>query len=214
MIFKYKDIEIADDFLNMLFSECITENVDFLEDTFLDNIIHKTLIHKFSKILPKLYSITEHLIENSSLNIEVNEHIVKLFSISALSVCVLNEMDFLKEFKFKKNNYEIELKSMLEELKLGGIGNGLVKNLADIYKAIVEMSVNLFGSKKIFEIFSKANFLDTIDAYIIKHSLSINNIASYFAKIFNTIYALYANKLNDKIAQISKKKTVIINEIL
>ena len=218
MIFKYQDIEMADEFLDMLFSDSISERAEFIEDTFLDTIIHKCLIDKYEGILPKLYSITTHLIKNSSLKVVLTDKIIKLFTLAALSVCVMDDMDFLKENKFKKSDYEIELKSILEELKLNGVGNGLVRNLADIYKAITDMSSNLFKTKKIFEIFSKPNFLHTIDSYIQKYSLSINNISSYFDKIFNVIHTLYIkpNKLDTKLASISqnnnKVKSFVINE--
>lgn len=199
-ILKYQDLKMADDFLNSLFTNIVLENNELLKDTFLDKLeIHKILIDKFKNIIPELDKMSLDLIKNSKLNIQTNDKVVMLFSIAALSVCILDEAKFLIEHDIVKTEYELEVKSILEELKLSGVGNGLVKNLSSIYTSIISLSIKIFKSTDIYDSLSKPNLLKSIDIYINKFKLSINDFPTNFSRLSEIIADIYINtgKLDD-----------------
>jgi len=220
-IIKYGDIDRADIFLKLLFSENILEKNEILHNGFMDKLkIHKILVKKYKDILSTLDILTLFLIKNS--NLELDEKMISLFTIAALSVCILEEEKFLTEFKFKKEDYEIEIKSILEELKMSGIGNGLVKSLSEIFKSIFNMSKILFKSKDIYNSFNEPNLLKSIVLYIKRYKLSINDFLTNFDGLIDTIHNVYikTGKLDDiknKLSKISQKpdidKVFTINEI-
>ena len=221
-IAKYLDLKIADDFLNMLFVSPVMEKVELLNDTFVDKLkMHKVLIDKYKDIVPLLDLISVSLIKNSKLPIEMDDKAIMLFSIAALSVSSNNEGKFLKENDFKKEEYEVEIKSLLEELKLSGIGNNLVKNLSGIYDSIISMSKKIFDTKDIFSSLSEPNLLQSINLYIKKYKLSINDFSSDFEKLSDTIENVYVktgklddfkNKLSQKTEKPVGDKVLSINE--
>ena len=191
-ILKYKDLEIVEDFLSMLFNSSILEKVELLNDTFIDKLeMHKILIEEYKNIIPLLDLISISLIKNSKLPIETNEKAVMLFSIAALSVCLKDDAKFLIDNDFVKGEYETELKSILEELKLNGIGNNLVKNLSGIYHSIINMSKNIFKLKDIFSSLNEPNLLKSVDIYIKKYKLSLNDFSSNFDNLYNIISNTY-----------------------
>ena len=214
-IAKYLDLKIADDFLNMLFVSPVMEKVELLNDTFVDKLkMHKVLIDKYKDIVPLLDLISVSLIKNSKLPIEMDDKAIMLFSIAALSVSSNNEGKFLKENDFKKEEYEVEL-------KLSGIGNNLVKNLSGIYDSIISMSKKIFDTKDIFSSLSEPNLLQSINLYIKKYKLSINDFSSDFEKLSDTIENVYVktgklddfkNKLSQKTEKPVGDKVLSINE--
>ena len=118
-IAKYHQIEIADDFLKYLFSESILETNMLIDNSFLDKLkIHKLLSEEYKSIIGILLMIAEVLVKNSNLNINVDDKLIYLFTLAGLSVCILNEGLFIKKNNINKNDYEIEIKSLLEELLL------------------------------------------------------------------------------------------------
>ena len=220
-IAKYLDLKIADDFLNMLFISSVMEKVELLNDTFVDKLkMHKVLIEKYKDIVPLLDLISISLITNSKLPIEMDDKAIMLFSIASLSVCIKDDAKFLLDNDFVKGEYELELKSILEELKLSGIGNNLVKSLSDIYNSIIDMSKSIFGVKDIFSSLSEQNLLQSINLYIKKYKISINDFSSEFQKLSDTIENVYIktgkldnfkNKLIQKSVE-PNKKVFSINE--
>ena len=199
-ILKYKEIENAEEFLNYLFIDSVLESTDFPENTFFDKLtIHKLLVEEYKTILSRLDLITLELLKNSSLNIELTNKVIMLFSIAALSVCILDENKFLLDNGFKKSNYEKEIKSILEELKLSGVGNGLVKTLSSIFELVTDMSKKVFKSTSIFDSLSAPNLLKSILMYIEKHKISLTDFDSNFGSLMDTISKLYlkTGKLDD-----------------
>ena len=219
-IIKYCDIENAQDFLKLLFSENILEKKTILHNLFVDKLkMHKAMVDKYENILSILDIITSFLVKNSNLKININ--LINLFSTAALSVCVLEEGKFLRENSFKKEEYELEIKSILEELKMGGVGNGLVKTLSEIFKSIFNLSKTIFKSKSIFYAFGEKNLLETIILYIKKHKLSISDFVNNLDNLFNIIQKMYIKTgkladLKDKFSKISQnsdsEKIFTINE--
>lgn len=103
--------------------------------TMKDLRLNTHLIGTFGTGMTAFYPIVESLIKNMSIgSIELDSQKVVLLTICALTIT------YLEEKKFKSSEEEAILtkdsKSMLEELRMMGIGNGIVKKLNQAFQAI------------------------------------------------------------------------------
>jgi len=92
------------------------------------------LVTTFGAGIGAFYPIVESLMRNMNTgSVEINNSTVVLITITAISIIYLEEKksDIKDEDSFRKN-----CKSMLEELKMMGIGNGIVKKLIECLKSI------------------------------------------------------------------------------
>ncbi len=178
-ILKFNEINIVEDFLTNVFIETITESSEILEDTYLSKLqIHKKILDTYKDIIPALNNITISLIKNSSLKIDLNTFNVTLFSLASLSNTI----------EKKSNEHQRELRSILEELKLNGIGNNLVENLSKFYSMIFEMSSKLFNKK---------NLLNAVNDYIKKNKITFDTFISKFSNLSKLIMRyMKSGKLN------------------
>lgn len=132
--------------------------------------LNSTLLLKFDSVLNNFYQFVDVLIRNMNTDsFNLDEQSVVLLTLSSLSIIYLEENEHKssdEELKLRKDS-----KSMLEELKMRGFGNNIVKKLILCIKAI----------KNIFSIFSKyAN---------VKVSGVIDMISeSIFILIINAVY--------------------------
>jgi hypothetical protein len=106
--------------------------------------LNMSIITTFGAGLTLLYPIVGELVNNMNLNIEMTTEKLVLLTIAASSIIYLEEKK-TKLSSEKQNLIEKDCKSMLEELKLSGIGNGIVKKLVSSFKSI----------KNIFKIIGK-----------------------------------------------------------
>lgn len=136
---------------------------EFIES--FDNIIkesdsneeeYQSILKKFSKDLKFNFSliatfgtgigafvpIVNKMISNMNISTEMNMEKVVLLTICSLAII------YLEEKKYKNSKEEEQLindsKSMLEELKMMGIGNGIVKMVVKAFKSIKNI-FNLIG---------------------------------------------------------------------
>jgi uncharacterized protein YpuA (DUF1002 family) len=144
-VLNYKQLQLADEFLNLV-SNQVLEKTKFAlpKNTFLDKLkIHKILINQNEEKLGLLEKITEELVKNSNLNIGDDQKTIILLCVAAFSASELENSKFLIDNKIKKADFETEIKSVLEELKLLGIGNNIVKNLSNCFKSIFKLTNSL-----------------------------------------------------------------------
>ena len=94
--------------------------------------LNMQLITTFGTGIASFYPIVESLMGNMS-GLEINSSTVVLLTITAISIIYLEEkkVDPKQEAILRK-----DCKSMLEELKMMGIGNGIVKKLMEGLKSI------------------------------------------------------------------------------
>lgn len=92
-------------------------------------------IGTFGAGIGAFYPIVESLMKNLGKSIEITPEVVVLSTICALTIV------YLEEKKFKDEREEELLisdsKSMLEELRMMGVGNGIIKKLIKSYKSIL-----------------------------------------------------------------------------
>ena len=188
-LLNYRQIELATNFISYLLDTVLEKNKFSLpKNTYLDKLkIHKILITNNEDKLGILKKITEELVKNSNLNIEVNEQIITLLCVAGFSAAQLNNSKFLIDNKFKKEDFEKEIKSILEELKLNGVGNNIVKNLSTCFKSILKL----------------ANSLDSVLSFVEKNKVGLSDLEVI------TTYLKDKDIVNNKnISQASKVMTI------
>jgi hypothetical protein len=233
-IIKFKEYSLQDsmanDFLNS-FDKMITESDETSYKKVQNKIVsdlklNTQFILTFGIGIGTFYPIVDKLMRNMNIDsIELTPDKVVLLTLAALTII------YIEEKKFKSDKEEEVLtkdsKSMLEELKMMGIGNGIVKKLIKALQSI----------KGIFSIISKhlgavvGGFIDMFAytgmlipimngiLYIVgKYDLNIDTLIQNFIGLamgVGTIIAKHGiteivNKLKDKFS-INKKK--VIDEI-
>jgi hypothetical protein len=233
-IIKFKEYSLQDsmanDFLNS-FDKMITESDETSYKKVQNKVIsdlklNTQFILTFGVGIGTFYPIVDKLMRNMNIDsIELTPDKVVLLTLAALTII------YIEEKKFKSDKEEEVLtkdsKSMLEELKMMGIGNGIVKKLIKAFQSI----------KNIFFIIGKhlgavvGGFIDMFAytgmlipimngiLYIVgKYDLNIDTLIQNFIGLamgVGTIIAKHGiteivNKLKDKFS-INKKK--VIDEI-
>lgn len=151
-ITKFKDFSlqnsITQDFLDSFDRMLIESSDDNLYKSVQKKVISDLklnikLASTFGAGINALYPIVNKLMSNSKQPIDVNPETVVMLTIAAVSII------FLEERKFKNESEEASLtkdsKSLLEELKMRGVGNGIVKKVMKV----------MTGIKNIFEIIGR-----------------------------------------------------------
>jgi len=196
-VLKFKQVGLAKDLLNYISDDSILEtNFSLPENTFLDTLrIHKLLIEQNKDNLSLLDEITELLVKNSMINIDTNPETypktIMLFCVAAFAVNELDNVKFLTGNQITKDEFELEIKSVLTELKLLGVGNNLVKKLSQIFKTITKIDKPL----------------KTILSYVSKNKISLTDfdgMSDYLDKNLS--------KLSKKTHDSKLKRVLTINE--
>lgn len=221
---------MADDFINS-FDKLIVEsdsiNYKKIQDKLLNDLkLNINLVGTFGAGIGALYPIVSSLMRNMNINsLNITTESIVLMTISAFTIAYLEE----KKVKDPKEEEELvkSSKSMLEELKMMGIGNGLVKKLIKAFKSIFNIFNLIFkhtGSVVggFIDMFSYASFLIPIMngiGYIIgKYDLNLDTIIQNFTGLSMGVMTIIAkhgiveilNKIKGKFP-INKKG--IISEI-
>jgi hypothetical protein len=185
--------------------------------------LNASLIMTFGVGIGAFYPIVEKLMNNMNISsIEMTLDKVVLLTIAAISIIYLEEKKSKNEDKLRK-----DCKSMLEELKMMGIGNGIVKKLIEAFKSIknvFSIIIKHFGAVVggFMDMFSYTGLLIPVMngiMYIIdKYHLTIDTMIQNFIGVgisVGTIIAKHGiidiiDRLRDRFP-INKKK--IISEI-
>jgi len=97
------------------------------------------LIGTFGTGLSLLYPIVDNLVKNMKLNIEWTPDKIALLTITAFTIIYMEEKSY--KLSSKEEILIVDSKSMLEELRLMGIGNGIVKKLVNAFKSIKKLFI-------------------------------------------------------------------------
>jgi hypothetical protein len=191
-VLKFKQVELAKDLLNYISDSILETNFSLPENTFLDTLeIHKLLVDKNKDKLSLLDEITEELVKNSTLNIDTDSKTIMLFCVAAFAVNELDNAKFLIDNQITKAEFEVEIKSVLTELKLLGVGNNLVKKLSQIFKTITRIDKPL----------------EIILSYLKKNKISLtefDDISDYLDKNLS--------KFSKKTRDVKSNRVLTINE--
>ena len=171
-VLSYKQYQMAEDLANFIANPIINESDD--KGTQIDSILKKLsndlrfnyrLVFTFGVGVRAMYPIVEGLITNGVLKVEPTMENIVLVSIAALTIT------YLEESKNKVGDSEVpcdckikskdckncggtgmiksvvtkqDARTILEELKLRGIGNGIIKKMAECFKFLGNILKDLF----------------------------------------------------------------------
>lgn len=251
-ILRYNQLEITQEFIKLLNSPILESNdIIDAENTFIKDLkFIKNLTLTFGAGISSMIETVTNLVKNGNLNVPTDKISISLFIIAALSICVLEESrgnkvvctsclgkscGYCINGYITKTKATIEIKSILEELQLRGIGNGLVKILCkifesiyDLFKTIVKQRTKLTNS--ILDMFSytaiSVPILNTVSILVNHYDLNMNTFMNSFASItlgiatlalkhgVNYIYNILKNKLSKKDEDSDEQKISSINELI
>jgi hypothetical protein len=225
-ILKYseynKSYKMAEEFVesfNSMINESNEKKEEYesiLKKVVKDLSLNFSFIGTFGTGLSFMCPIIDELIKNSNLKIEMNLKTVVLISITALSIV------YLEEKKSKLSSKEAEdlkndSKSLLTELKLVGVGNGIIKKMTECIKSIGNIFKIIFKRSRqvvstFFDLFGyTALLLPVINAiyYMIgKYDMNIDTLTTNFLSLGLGVATLTAkhgiNYIIDKIKNVVK----------
>ncbi len=174
-ILTYKQYEMAEDLSVFISNPLVKESGDVKSQ--IDSILKKLskdlkfnygLVLTFGVGVRLMYPIVEGLVKNGSLNIEMNIENIILLSIASLTITYLEESknnsgdsnlpcgckdrDSCEKCEgtgmVKSIANKNDARTILEELKLRGIGNGIVKKMVECFKFFGNIFKDLFKNTK------------------------------------------------------------------
>lgn len=217
-ILKFKHISIAEEFLKSL-EENLLELNESNKDGF-DNILSELsrdlkfnfyLVATFGAGIKAIYPVVEGLLKNGSLNIELNKENVILLSLASL---VIAYTEVKKDDTISKK----EIKSILEELKLRGIGNGIVKKMVACINVIGDIVKVLFKGtgyaiNGLFDMFGYTSLLipcmNAITYVVNNNSFDMDSLISNLGVAGVGVTTLLAKKAFNNLYNLLRKKIKI-----
>ncbi len=242
-ILRYTDYSKSNDMveflINNLENPIINESIDdltaknILKGLSNDLKFNISLIFTFGTGITLMVPIIENLIKNGNIKIDLNPQNLVLLSLTTLAILYLeetknksgeSEIDCsckskgckkCKNGKIKSKVTRSDAQTLLEELKMRGIGNGIVKKLMISFKAIGNLIKTLFKNsqypiKGLLEMFGYASLLlpvmNALNALIGKYEMNMDTIAGNFLSIGIGITTFLAkNSINFLIDKLQKK---------
>ena len=231
-IMRYKDynisINLAEEFINIIGNDMLAESHRRSYKLVLKKVIRDlkliaSLSLTFGTSLTVMFPIVEKLVSNMNLKIDLTPETVVLMTISGFTIAYIEEKKNLKN----KKEFEKDSKSMLEELKLKGVGNGVIKKVVKCIKSIGNIFNILFKNKKtisnhFFNMLSYTTIsvpvLNAILYMIGKYNLNLETLTSNFLSLglgVTTIAAKHGlNYLVDKLkSQLKLNRSNILKGI-
>jgi hypothetical protein len=210
-------IQLAEDFIQLIGNDIINESDKFDYKKIIKKIIddlnlNVQMLLTFGVGLESMFPIIRNLVKNMKLNIDLKPETVVLMTIAAVTIAYLEEKKSIKNKKI----LEKDAKSMLEELKLRGVGNGIVKKLVKCLNSLGNLLKILFRQKRpiingLFDMLAYTAllvpFLNAVMFMVGKYELNIDTLPSNFLSVglgVTTIVAKHGinfliDKLKDKL---------------
>ena len=243
-ILKFEDYTINSSILSLIKE---FENIDINESSnnnHLNDIVNtlnlnKNIIDIYNSVnFDVLFNIVKELISNDSLNVELNDKNITQSTLSLILISLKNDIEKTNNLKYYKSVDDLknDIRDILEELKLEGIGNGIIKKISTILDQIydffklISKDIQINNIKTLFDIISNDKLSNTIlfpiYNYIKKNNVSMSSLEktiSYMnsnTSVFSTepIINAISKSFNTDIeidihdSDISNKNNDIINE--
>ena len=171
-VLNFEKYQLAEDLSNFIANPTILESAE--KNSQIDGILKKLsqdlkfnygLVFTFGVGVRVMYPIVEGLIKNGNLKVEATTENIVLVCIAALTITYLEESknsagdtEVPCDCEVKKSDCEIcngtgmikskvskrDARTILEELKLRGIGNGIVKKMVECFKFLGSILKTLF----------------------------------------------------------------------
>ena len=199
-ILRYKEYnkseEISNEFIENLCNPQINESNEFKNYQSIAKKLAKDLKFNIGLILTfgtgvkLMIPIVQNLIDNSSLSIEMNTENLILLTITVVAITYLEETsnnvgDEINSSGNKSIVTKRDAQTLLEELKMRGIGQGIVKKLVSVFSVIGKFIKIVFRGTPyvlngLLDIFGYTSlmipFTNAISLFIGKYDLTIETI--------------------------------------
>jgi len=215
-VLNFEKYQLAEDLSNFIANPTILESAE--KNSQIDNILKKLsqdlkfnygLVFTFGVGVRVMYPIVEELIKNGNLKVEATTENIVLVCIAALTITYLEESknsagdtEVPCDCEEKKSDCEIcggtgmikskvskrDARTSLEELKLRGIGNGIVKKMVECFKFLGSILKTLFRNTPYV-----INGLIDMLAYTAILVPAMNGISAIVGKYDLTIDSLMGN---------------------
>lgn len=215
-VLKYSEFNKSDDmseyFLDTLFNPPINESIS---DSKIKSITKKLatdlkfnfkLVLVFGVGVRAMYPVVENLIKNGKIDIEMSMENIILLCITSIAITYLDESD---NKTGDVNVTKKDAQTMLTELKLRGVGNGIVKKIVEGFKAIGKFFKEFFKKTPI-----AINGLISMFGYTSILIPAMNAISAFVGKYDITIESLAANLLSLGIGASSFLATQGVNYLI
>lgn len=237
-ILKFKDFDNREQFLEII--ENISNpmiNEHLMDNKLIQKILKKLssdikfnikLVGTFGTGIGFMIPIVKKLIENSKLSIDLNEENIVLLCITIISISYLEETKNKTGEEVNDNGEKSivtrkDAQTMLAELKMRGIGNGIVKKLVNVFISIKNFFKMIFKGTPyvvdgLFDMFAYTAIMtpcmNAMLLFIGKYDMTLDNIAANLLSIGAAGTALIAkqgvNWLMSKLRDILKSKNIEI----
>lgn len=205
-VLKFKEYTkfdtMAEELIEMLSNPPINEDKNqdsgwkqILNKVFSDLGLNFALITTFGTGIAAMFPIVVELIENNNLNLDSTKENMLLLTITAVAIT------YLEERKNKTTKVQIDMsdqeikenaQSLLAELKLRGIGNGIVKKVVKSFQAIGNLIKIVFKNVNnvingFVDMFAYTSLLlpcmNVLASFINKYSLNLDTLQGNFLSI-------------------------------
>jgi len=219
--------EMADEFLKS-FDKMVKESEGgsfkrVAKKVLSDLKLNTSLVLTFGAGIGAFYPVVESLMKNMGIDsFNLPEESIVLLTICALTII------YLEEKKFKSSKEEVQLtkdsKSMLEELKLRGFGNGIVKKLIQGLKSIKNI-FSIIGKHLgavvggVIDMFAYTSLLipilNGVMAVIHKYNLNMESLTQNFLGLATGVGTIIAKHgIVEIISRLKSKFTINQKEVL
>jgi len=202
-------LELTEDFFNNFghkldesFSEDKTEIEEIIKKVKTDLKLHLSLSTTFGTGIALMMPIVQNLIKNWSLNVEANKENLVLLILTSFAIIYLEHRKQAKDVDAVEiSNLERDSKTLLTELKLKGIGNGIVKKLIKVFDSIKDLFNIIFKNlgilvQNLLDMFAYTAmlvpFINSISFIIGKYDLDFDSFIGNFASLGFGITSLIA----------------------
>lgn len=229
-ILNYKNYNLSNILMNE-FIDHLTESNAISNLDEISSIVNKLglnigLIDEIGNYSLSLQPLIEQLVINSKLNIELSSSVISIMALT--TTCVF----YLDEYKSKKipmletyldaDAFRDDIRFLLEELKLAGVGNGIVKKITECLNAISKIIELLFDGSGLFDMQNKLQFnkvCNSIHTMICDHSMNMNVLIENFTIVNDNISSAIAKngmsdimtKLNIKMDQSKEDSSIVVD---
>jgi len=219
-IFKFKEHEkwheIASDFIEDVLNPTLHESsnndeniISILKNLQKDLKFNIKLIFTFGTGIASMYPIVMNLIQNQKLKVDLTEENISLLTLTSVVILALEterDSDITKE----------EVKNLLTELKLRGIGNGIVKKMVNSFKSIGNLLSILFKNtsktvRNLIDMFAYTALLiptmNAINTIISDYNWSMDTIIGNLTSLGTGVLTFLAKNGWDYLVKKLQKKT-------
>lgn len=193
-ILKFEDYTINSSILSLIKE---FENIDINESSnnnHLNDIVStlnlsKNIIDIYNFVnFDVLFNIVKELISNDSLNVELSDKNITQSTLSLILISLKNDIEKTNNLKYYNSVDDLknDIRDILEELKLEGIGNGIIKKISTILDQIydffklISKDIKIDNIKTLFDIISNDKLSNTIlfpiYNYIKKNNVSMSSL--------------------------------------